>query len=171
MLPRAPDLVLRQAVAAGDPDAKYRLAKVLEGGLGVDPDPKRALALYEEAAEANIPAALNDMGYFHFTGELGLPVDRDAALALFREAGWSKAQVRAAIVAAPSRPAGELVGFGEAPPEVHAAPPATPIGKWTRPEHVQIVCAGGPAGRFSAVLGPALGMGAAMITREVSWTT
>ena len=70
--PQEAQALLEQAVAAGDPDAKYRLAKVLEGGLGVDPDPGRALTLYEEAAEAKIPAALNDMGYFHFAGELGL---------------------------------------------------------------------------------------------------
>lgn len=95
--------LLEQAVAAGDPDAKYRLAKVLEGGLGVDPDPARALKLYEEAAEAKIPAALNDMGYFHFAGELGLPKDRDAALALFREAaaqGHTEAMFNVASFAA-----------------------------------------------------------------------
>ncbi len=101
--PKEAQELLEQAVAAGDPDAKYRLAKVLEGGLGVDPDPKRALALYEEAAEAKIPAALNDMGYFHFTGALGLAVDRDAALALFREAaaqGHTEAMFNVASFAA-----------------------------------------------------------------------
>jgi uncharacterized caspase-like protein len=95
--------LLEKAVAAGDPDAKYRLAKVLEGGIGVDPDPARALKLYEEAAEAKIPAALNDMGYFHFTGELGLTADRDAALALFREAaaqGHTEAMFNVASFAA-----------------------------------------------------------------------
>lgn len=84
--PQEAQELLEQAVAAGDADAKYRLAKVLEGGIGVDPDPARALRLYQEAAEAKIPAALNDMGYFHFAGELGLTKDRDKALALFREA-------------------------------------------------------------------------------------
>ncbi|MBL9061758.1 caspase family protein [Tabrizicola sp.] len=101
--PQAAQALLEKAVAAGDPDAKYRLAKVLEGGIGVDPDPARALKLYEEAAEAKIPAALNDMGYFHFTGELGLPVDRDAALALFREAaaqGHTEAMFNVASFAA-----------------------------------------------------------------------
>jgi uncharacterized protein len=95
--------LLEQAVAAGDPDAKYRLAKVLEGGLGVDPDPARALKLYQEAAEAEIPAALNDMGYFHFTGELGLAKDRDQALALFRKAaaeGHTEAMFNVASFAA-----------------------------------------------------------------------
>lgn len=95
--------LLEKAVAAGDPDAKYRLAKVLEGGLGVDPDPARALTLYREAAEARIPAAINDMGYFHFTGELGLDKDRDKALALFQEAaaqGHTEAMFNVASFAA-----------------------------------------------------------------------
>ncbi len=95
--------LLEKAVAAGDPDAKYRLAKVLEGGLGVDPDPVRALALYQEAAAAGIPAALNDMGFFHFAGELGVAKDRDKALELFRqaaEAGHNEAMVNVASFAA-----------------------------------------------------------------------
>jgi hypothetical protein len=95
--------LLEKAVVAGDPDAKYRLAKVLEGGLGVDPDPARALILYREAAEARIPAAINDMGYFHFTGELGLDKDRDKALALFQQAaaqGHTEAMFNVASFAA-----------------------------------------------------------------------
>jgi uncharacterized caspase-like protein len=101
--PEEAQALLEKAVAAGDPDAKYRLAKVLEGGLGVDPDPVRALKLYQEAAEAKVPAALNDMGYFHFSGELGLPKDRDKALALFREAaaqGHTEAMFNVASFAA-----------------------------------------------------------------------
>jgi hypothetical protein len=78
--------LLEQAVAAGDADAKYRLAKLLEGGFGVPADPARALTLYSEAAEGGVAAAVNDMGYFAFTGELGVPKDRDRALGLFRKA-------------------------------------------------------------------------------------
>lgn len=95
--------LLEKAVAGGDPDAKYRLAKVLEGGIGVDPDLVRARALYEEAALAKIPAAINDMGYFHFSGELGLEKDRDKALALFQEAaaqGHTEAMFNVASFAA-----------------------------------------------------------------------
>jgi uncharacterized caspase-like protein len=101
--PEEAQALLEKAVATGDAEAKYRLAKVLEGGLGVDPDPNRALTLYQEAAEAKIPAALNDMGYFHFTGDLGLPEDRDKALALFREAaaqGHTEAMFNVASFAA-----------------------------------------------------------------------
>lgn len=95
--------LLEKAVTAGDADAKYRLAKVLEGGIGVDPDPVRARALYEEATEAQIPAAINDMGYFYFTGELGMEKDRDKALVLFQEAaaqGHTEAMFNVASFAA-----------------------------------------------------------------------
>jgi hypothetical protein len=92
--------------------------------------------------------------------------------ALFREAGWSKARVREAIAAAPRRTAADLRSFGETPPEVHAAAPDAVFGKWARTDDVQLVCAGGEAGRFSAVFGPALGFDSAMTTREVRrWTT
>jgi TPR repeat protein len=43
------------------------------------------------------------MGYFHFTGDLGLPKDRDKALALFREAaaqGHTEAMFNVASFAA-----------------------------------------------------------------------
>lgn len=101
--PGQAQLLLEKAVAAGDPEAKYRLARVLEGGLGVDPDPAAALILYQEAAEAKIAAATNDMGFFYFTGGLGLAEDRDKALALFREAaeqGHTEAMFNVASFAA-----------------------------------------------------------------------
>jgi hypothetical protein len=86
--------------------------------------------------------------------------------ALFGDAGWSKQDVRTAIFDAALRPAGEL-RHGETTPEVLAADPGQPIRKWTSPERILIVAAGGDAGRFSAVLGPSLGMDAAVLTREV----
>jgi hypothetical protein len=91
--------------------------------------------------------------------------------ALFREHGWSKQRLREAIFATPRRPARDLTAYGETPPEVHAADPAALFGKWPDPARIQIICAGGDAGRFSAVLGPSLSMGTTMITREVQWTT
>jgi hypothetical protein len=45
------------------------------------------------------------------------------------------------------------------------------IAKWDDPGRIVIVVAGGDAGRFSAVCGPSLGMGAEVITREVRWST
>jgi hypothetical protein len=90
--------------------------------------------------------------------------------ALFANAGWSKERVRAAIFDAATRPAGELKR-GETTPQVHASDSNEPIHKWTTPERIQIVVAGGEAGRFSAVLGPCDGLGTQMITKEVRWST
>jgi hypothetical protein len=87
---------------------------------------------------------------------------------LFADAGWRKADVRTAIYEAVQRPARELRGFGEVPPETMAADPDTPIHKWSRPEDLLLIVAGGEAGRFSAVYGPSLGMGAEVISREVA---
>jgi hypothetical protein len=85
---------------------------------------------------------------------------------LFGDAGWSKRDVREAIFEAAVRPAGEL-RHGETTPDVLAADPDEPIRKWTSPERILLVAAGGEAGRFSAVLGPSLGMDTAVLTREV----
>ena len=90
--------------------------------------------------------------------------------ALFAAAGWSKERVRAAIFAAATRPAGELK-HGETTPQVHGSEPHEPINKWTTPERIQLIVAGGEAGRFSAVLGPCDGLGTQMITKEVQWST
>jgi hypothetical protein len=90
--------------------------------------------------------------------------------AMFRAAGWSKAQLRAAMFEAVQRPAGEL-RRGEATPLVHASADDAPVRKWTSPERIQIVVAGGEAGRFSAVFGPCDGMKTEVVTKEVAWTT
>lgn len=90
--------------------------------------------------------------------------------ALFTDAGWTKADLRKAIYESLERPAGEL-RHGETTPEVHDAPDGELVRKWPSPDRILIVVAGGEAGRFSAVLGPSLGMDAAAVTREVEWTT
>jgi hypothetical protein len=89
---------------------------------------------------------------------------------LFADAGWSKADVRNAIYEEVRRPAREL-RHGETTPLVQSADPETLIAKWDDPQRIVIVAAGGEAGRFSAVCGPSLGMGATTITREVQWNT
>jgi hypothetical protein len=89
---------------------------------------------------------------------------------LFADAGWSKADVRRSIFEQVRRPAREL-RRGETTPLVLNADPDAEIAKWDDPERIVIVVAGGEAGRFSAVCGPALGMGAAVVTREVQWNT
>jgi hypothetical protein len=85
-------------------------------------------------------------------------------------AGWSKERVRAAIFDAAQRPAKELKR-GETTPTVWASDDTAPIHKWTEPERLQLVVAGGEAGRFSAVLGPCDAMGTRPITKEIRWST
>jgi hypothetical protein len=86
---------------------------------------------------------------------------------LFADAGWSKRDVRDAIFDAARRPAREL-RRGETTPHVEAADPEELVPKWMSPERILIVVSGGEAGRFSAVVGPSVGMGAEVITREVA---
>jgi hypothetical protein len=90
--------------------------------------------------------------------------------ALFGAAGWSKERVRAHIYDEVVRPAGELKR-GETTPLVWSSGDDEPIHKWTAPEKIQLVVAGGEAGRFSAVLGPCDGMGTMPTTKEIAWTT
>jgi hypothetical protein len=90
---------------------------------------------------------------------------------LFRAHGWEKERVRQGIYEAVRRPAGELRGPGETTAQVIAASDEAPIPRWDDPSRIVLVVAGGPAGRFSAVLGPCLGMDAAVVTKEVEWST
>jgi hypothetical protein len=105
------------------------------------------------------------------------PMDDDSLVvvcpehaALFAEHGWSKARVREEMYRAACRPAGELK-HGETTPEVWDSPDDRPVHKWTDPERILLVVAGGEAGRYSAVLGPCDGMGTRPVTREVRWST
>jgi peroxiredoxin len=90
--------------------------------------------------------------------------------AMFGAAGWSKQRLRDAMFDAVRKPAREL-RRGETTPQVHAADPDTLITKWDRPEDIVLLAAGGEAGRYSAVLGPCLGMSSQMVSREVAWST
>ncbi|MFQ5425694.1 MAG: metallophosphoesterase [Gaiellales bacterium] len=85
---------------------------------------------------------------------------------MFAAAGWTKDDLRQAIYEEVRRPAGEL-RRGETTPTVEQADDDELIPKWTGPERIVIVVAGGEAGRFSAVIGPSLGMDAEVLTREV----
>jgi hypothetical protein len=89
---------------------------------------------------------------------------------LFAGAGWSKQQVRTAMFEAVRRPAAEL-RRGETTPFVHASDDDVLVPKWTDDERIQIVVAGGEAGRFSAVFGPCDGMQAQIVTKEIRWST
>jgi peroxiredoxin len=90
--------------------------------------------------------------------------------ALFANAGWSKRRAREAIFEAVAKPAVEL-NRGETTPLVKSSDPRARIHKWASPEEILLVVAGGEAGRFSAVVGPSLGMDAAVVTREIEWST
>ncbi|WP_095587992.1 caspase family protein [Actibacterium ureilyticum] len=81
----AADLFTR-AADAGAPEAQFELAKLYEQGLGVAPDPARALSLYQASAAQDFADAINDLGFFYYQGGLGLPRDPQKALALFERA-------------------------------------------------------------------------------------
>ena len=49
--------------------------------------------------------------------------------------------------------------------------PTRSITKWDSPDDIVLIAAGGEAGRYSAVLGPCLGMSSQMVSREVAWST
>lgn len=78
--------LLEQAAATGSPEAQFELAKLLETGLGVQPDPERALSLYQAAAGQDFADAVNDLGFLYYYGSLGLPKDQTQAIGLFRRA-------------------------------------------------------------------------------------
>jgi peroxiredoxin len=89
---------------------------------------------------------------------------------LFHEAGWSKQRVREELFGTVRRSAREL-RWGETTPLVDAAPDEEQIVKWTSPEEIVLIVAGGEAGRYSAVFGPCLGMDTQILSEEVRWNT
>lgn len=78
--------LLTRAAEANSPEAQFELAKLYEQGIGVDPDPARALALYRQAAAQDYADAINDLGFLTYQGGLGLTPDPQAALKLFERA-------------------------------------------------------------------------------------
>jgi hypothetical protein len=89
---------------------------------------------------------------------------------LFHEAGWSKQRVREELFSTVRRSAHEL-RWGETTALVHAAADQEQIAKWTSPEDIVLIVAGGEAGRYSAVFGPCLGMDTQILSEEVRWNT
>jgi peroxiredoxin len=89
---------------------------------------------------------------------------------MFRAAGWSKSRLREELFESVRRPAADL-RWGETTDRVLEAADEEPISKWTGPEDIVLVVAGGEAGRYSAVFGPCLGMDADVISKEVRWST
>lgn len=89
---------------------------------------------------------------------------------MFRRAGWSKDRLRQEIVSAVRRPAREL-RWGETTPQVVAAADDELIPKWSTPDDILLIVAGGEAGRYSAMLGPCTGMDEEIASEEVRWST
>ncbi|MCB1339511.1 MAG: caspase family protein [Pseudooceanicola sp.] len=77
---------LERASKAGSPEAQFELAKLFERGTGVERDEARALELYQAAAEQDFADAINDLGFLHYQGGLGLPADPKKALEYFERA-------------------------------------------------------------------------------------
>lgn len=77
---------LERASAADSPEAQFELAKLFERGTGVPVDEKRALELYQAAADQGFSDAINDLGFLHYQGGLGLPANSKKALEFFQRA-------------------------------------------------------------------------------------
>lgn len=78
--------LLTKAADAGSAEAQFELAQLYEIGLGVNQSVPRALELYQAAADQDFPDALNDLGFFYFQGEMGLPRDAEKGLKYFERA-------------------------------------------------------------------------------------
>ncbi|MBV9049669.1 MAG: hypothetical protein JOY58_15440 [Solirubrobacterales bacterium] len=89
---------------------------------------------------------------------------------MFRVAGWSKQRLREELFSAVRLPAAQL-RWGETTPIVQRAGEDDWVSKWTSPEDIVLLVAGGEAGRYSAVFGPCLGMDTELISKEVAWST
>lgn len=84
--PKAAVSFLERASDSGSPEAQFELAKLYERGTGVDLDHSRSLALYRAAADQDFADAINDLGFLHYQGGLGLPADPQKALTFFERA-------------------------------------------------------------------------------------
>lgn len=92
----------------------------------------------------------------------------------FARNGWTKQQVRDRIMEVTTRPAQAWRGDAECAEGIPAAladnlPPGMPLAKFTSPDAITIVVAGGEAGKFGAFLQPWLSgpMGSAMVSRKI----
>lgn len=77
---------LTQAAGTGSAEAQFELGQLYEIGLGVPQDIDKAVSLYEAAAQADYPDAINDLGFLYFQGGLGIARDPDKALTYFERA-------------------------------------------------------------------------------------
>jgi TPR repeat protein len=78
--------LLEAAAAQGDPEAKFELGRLYEKGLGVEQDIEKAIGLFQQSADAGFSDALNDLGFLHFQGALGVVRNPDIAARYFERA-------------------------------------------------------------------------------------
>jgi len=124
----------------------------------------------------SLALAMQSVGHarWHGMGELVLVLSPEHVDTIARD-GWSKDDVRRAICEMSSRPLSELLPDADCREGMPArlagsADPATVrLPKFRSPEMIHIVVAGGPAGKFSAVVGGWVAgpMGSVMVTRKV----
>jgi hypothetical protein len=92
---------------------------------------------------------------------------------IFKEAGWTRAQVQQRLHELTHSPAGELVrGAGASPEGIEpqwVTDPAMPVAKFAAPDRILLAYAGGDAGLFSMVFGgwAAGEIGSAPVTRSI----
>ena len=91
--------------------------------------------------------------------------------AMFGDAGWSKQRLREALFEVVRRPARELATRRDDAAASTRPARTTIITRWTSPDEIVLLAAGGEAGRYSALLGPCLGMESQIVSKEVRWTT
>ena len=75
-----------KAAEAGSPEAQFELGKLYEKGVGVEQDIALALKLYQQASDQDFADAINDLGFMHYQGGLGLARNPGKALAMFERA-------------------------------------------------------------------------------------
>lgn len=78
--------LLTQAADDGDAAAMFLAANMLRAGQGVPRDEARALALYQRAAEADYPPAIQALAIAWRYGELGLQADASQSRLMDHEA-------------------------------------------------------------------------------------
>ena len=76
---------LERMASEGNDRAAYALANALDGGAAIEPDPARAVALYQSLADAGDPRAIAQLGYLTWRG-IGTDPDLVQAAAYLQDA-------------------------------------------------------------------------------------